>query len=148
MKKISWGTGIALLYLGFVAGILTLVTMSMNQRVDLVAEDYYAQELAFQSKIDRIARASELTEPLRWEVRDGAIYIQYPTTFNPAELAGTVHFYCPANNQKDLKIKVNANADLQQSIPLSDLQSGRYLIQFDWKNSATTYWNEGVISVK
>ena len=148
MKKFNWGTGIALLYIGFVVGILTLVTMSMNQRVDLVAEDYYAQELGFQGKMDKIARANELAEPLRWEVRDGDVFIQYPTDFIASDLSGIVHFYCPANNQKDTKIKVLANDTHQQRIPLSDLQPGRYLIQIDWKNGETTYWNEGVVSIR
>ena len=147
MKKLNWGTGIALLYTGFVVGILTLVFMSMGQRVDLVSEDYYAQEIAFQGKIDKIARANELADPLRWEVRDGEIIIQYPTTFKAADMGGTVHFYCPANNQKDTKIKVLDNDAHQQLIPLSRLQSGRYLIQIDWKNGETSYWTEGVISV-
>lgn len=148
MKKISWGTGIALLYTGFVVGILTLVFMSMGQRVDLVSEDYYAQEIAFQRKIDKIARANELADPLRWEVKDGDVFIQYPKNFKAADMNGTVHFYCPANQQKDTKIKVLANEDHQQLIPLSSLQPGRYLLQIDWKNGETAYWNEGVVTVK
>ncbi len=63
-------------------------------------------------------------------------------------MRGTVHFYCPANNQKDTKFEIKADIDHQQLIPLSNLQPGRYLIQIDWKNGETTYWNEGVISVK
>lgn len=148
MKKISWGTGIALLYTGFVVGILFLVFMSMGQRVDLVAEDYYAQEIAFQGKIDKIARTSELAEPLRWQVTDEAVLIQYPATFDPAGLSGKVHFYCPANNLKDSKFEVGADTDHRQLIPLASLKPGRYLIQIDWKNGETAYWNEGVITVK
>ena len=54
MLKISWGTKIATLYIGFVGLIILMVSMSMRQRVDLVSEDYYNRELAYQDKINEI----------------------------------------------------------------------------------------------
>ncbi len=146
--SISWGTGIALLYIGFVIGILTLVTMSMNQKVDLVTENYYAEELGFQKKIDKVARANALTTPLRWEVTDTAIRISYPADFSAGQLSGTVNLYCPSDNSKDIQFKVQPDAQNQQAIPLASLQPGRYLLQFDWKNGTVSYWNEGVITIQ
>ncbi|MPR32521.1 FixH family protein [Salmonirosea aquatica] len=148
MKKINWGTRIALLYIGFVAGILTLVTMSMNQRVDLVTEDYYAQELAFQKKIEKINRAKTLPTPLRWQVLDGALEVQYPTELTGQDLAGSIHFYCPSDNKKDAEFSVHPGSANKQTVLLQSVQPGRYLLQFDWKNGETAYWNEGVVVVK
>lgn len=148
LPRISWGTGIALLYIGFVVGMLTLVTMSMNQKVDLVTEDYYALELGFQKKIDKVQRANALAEPLRWEVTADAIKIQYPSAMERAKLTGKVIFYCPSDNQKDSEFNVLPDAQNQQSIPLSKLQSGRYKLQFDWKDGETTFWNEGVVTIQ
>lgn len=145
---LSWGTGIAMLYIGFVIGILTLVTMSMNQKVDLVTEDYYAEELGFQKKINKIERAKALVTPLRWEVTEAAIVISYPTDFNAGELSGTVNLYCPSDNSKDIQFRVQPDGQNQQAIPLTSLQPGRYLLQFDWKNGAVSYWNEGVITIQ
>lgn len=145
--KFNWGTGIALLYLSFVAGILTLVTLSMNQRVDLVAEDYYAQELAFQKKIEKTGRAKALADPLRWEVTDASLQIQYPAELAGEELSGQIHFYCPADNKKDIQFAVSPGPGNQQSISLESVQPGRYLIQFDWKSGPTAFWNEGAVVV-
>jgi len=145
--RISWGTGIAMLYIGFVLGMLFLVTLSMNQRVDLVSEDYYAQELDFQNKINKNNRAKALSTPLRWEMTDTALEIEYPTEFRYQDLAGKVRFYCPSDNEKDIEFAIMPNADNQQTIPLSKIQPGRYLLQFDWKNGETTYWNEGAVVV-
>jgi hypothetical protein len=50
----NFGVKITALYLGFVALILTLVFMSFGQKVELVSKDYYAQEIAFQDKINSI----------------------------------------------------------------------------------------------
>ncbi len=147
MKKISWGTGIAMLYTGFVLGILFLVTLSLNQRVDLVSEDYYALELDFQNKIDKTHRAQALSTPLQWKLTDTALEIKYPEGFSHQDLSGKVRFYCPSDNGKDIRFAIMPDANNQQTIPLKKIQPGRYLLQFDWKNGETTYWNEGAVLV-
>jgi hypothetical protein len=46
----NWGKGIVLVYSLFVLGILFLVYQSKQQKLDLVYDDYYAQELMFQNQ--------------------------------------------------------------------------------------------------
>ncbi len=41
----NWGYRVALLYISFAGLIIFLVTKSVNEKVDLVTPDYYAQEL-------------------------------------------------------------------------------------------------------
>ncbi len=144
---VNWGTGIAILYISFVVGILGLVALTTTQRVDLVSEDYYALELDFQNKIDKTRRAQALREPLRWRMTDRTLEVQFPREFSPRNMAGKIRFYCPADNTKDTEFAIVPNAQNQQSIPLDKLKPGRYLLQFDWKNGETTYWNEGVVAV-
>lgn len=144
----NWGAGIALLYIGFVIGILTLVTMSMNQRVDLVSEDYYDQELRFQGKMEKIQRSQDLSQPISWQVNDKTISIQFPENFQSQTLSGTIALYCPSDPRKDVLFGINADAQNQQIIPLDKVQEGRYLIKLDWKNGEISYWNEGVITIQ
>ncbi len=63
--KFNWGYKIVLVYSVFVAGILYLVVQSSRQQMDLVTDDYYAQEIRYQEKIDQSKRASALSEPIR-----------------------------------------------------------------------------------
>lgn len=137
-----------MLYTGFVLGILFLVTLSMSQRVDLVSEDYYALELDFQNKINKTYRAETLPTPLQWKMTDTALEIKYPEGFSRQDLSGKVRFYCPSDNGKDIQFAIIPNAQNQQSISLSKIQPGRYLLQFDWKNGETTYWDEGAVVIK
>ena len=44
----NWGYKIMLAYVVFIAGILFLVFKSSSQKVELVTENYYEQELKFQ----------------------------------------------------------------------------------------------------
>ncbi|MBL0070976.1 MAG: FixH family protein [Bacteroidetes bacterium] len=59
--KISWGYRVMFLYIGFAGLIIYFVTRSINEKVDLVTPDYYAQELKFQDKIESINRNNELS---------------------------------------------------------------------------------------
>ncbi|MBW7914094.1 MAG: FixH family protein [Taibaiella sp.] len=63
--KFGWGSRIALLYGGFVVLIAALVTGSMRQDFDLVADDYYQQEIAYQNVLDAGKNQSALSAPVR-----------------------------------------------------------------------------------
>lgn len=50
--KLNWGTGIVIAFIGFIAFIMYfIITMSVNANYDhdLVVENYYAEELAYQT---------------------------------------------------------------------------------------------------
>ncbi|WP_247233946.1 FixH family protein [Telluribacter sp. SYSU D00476] len=145
--KFNWGTGIAMLYLGFVIGMLTLVTMSMRQKIDLVADNYYEQELGFQKKLDKMNRANTLAEPLRWEVTEQGVLVRFPQGIGKEKVGGTINLYCPADNRKDTRFEVLPGADGVQLIPANKLQAGRYQLQIDWQAGEATYWNEGTIVI-
>lgn len=145
--KFNWGIGIAMLYTGFVIGILTLVVMSSRQKVDLVMENYYEEELTFQKKIDKIERTKSLTQPLLWGVNQEGVQLQFPENMNGKKIAGKVKFYCPSDNRKDKEFTINPVADLSQLIPATQLAPGRYKLQVEWQADSDTYWNEGAIVI-
>jgi hypothetical protein len=142
--KINWGAGIAAVYIGFVAMILVLVCMSAGQKIDLVTDHYYDEELRFQDKIDKIKRADSLSQPLTWEVTNNGLAIHYPKMLDDHAISGNINLYCPSNDKNDRSFKV-VSAGNEQFIPFSNVPDARYKVQIDWKSSETTYWNEGVI---
>jgi hypothetical protein len=142
--KMNWGAGIAILYIGFVAMILVLVFMSTRQKIDLVTDQYYAEELRFQDKINKTERARHLTEPLQWEVSEKGIAIHYPKMFSEKNISGNVKLYCPSDNNKDLFFTVQTQ-DHTQLITADQIPDGRYYLQIDWKNGTETYWNEDLV---
>ncbi|MBE9460830.1 FixH family protein [Dyadobacter subterraneus] len=144
--KINWGAGIAILYAGFVAMILLLVGMSASQKIDLVTDQYYEEELQFQNKINKVNLAKKLKNPLIWQVEERGIIIHYPEEFAKDTLTGNVKLYCPSDNTKDRNFPVKAKNN-DQLIAGSDLKPGRYYLQIDWKNGKKSYWNEGVVVI-
>lgn len=142
--KLNWGAGIAILYAGFVGMILLLVGMSASQKIDLVTDQYYAEELQFQDKINKIKLAKGLSDPLTWQVEEQGITIYFPKEFTADTLTGSVKLYCPSDNTKDRTFPITVK-NSEQRIAASDLKSGRYYLQIDWKNGKKSYWNEGVV---
>ena len=58
----NWGKGIAVVYILFVIGTLSFVTFAFTQKVELVSNDYYAQEIDYQNRIEQTERANALEE--------------------------------------------------------------------------------------
>ena len=71
----SWGWKITILYLGFVGMILTFVIASTQQDFHLVSEDYYAEEIAYQTRIDQTAAAQSLRDPLESCIKGAAHHV-------------------------------------------------------------------------
>lgn len=143
--KLSWGTGIWAFYGLFVLMILAMVGISVVQKIDLVTDNYYEEEVKFQGKIDKINRAKELATPLTWEVLENGVRIHYPT--NMKGVSGKINFYCPADNRKDFSTPIQVGADGTQFISNRKIKAGRYQLQIDWQANGIGYWNEGILNI-
>lgn len=145
--KFHWGIRIAIVYIGFVALIVTLVIMSMNQRLDLVTSDYYKEELKYQEIIDKKTASNALKEQLQWQVLPGSFQLNFPDEFAGQEIHADVHFFRPSDSRLDKKIEINSN-ELQQSINTSEMPSGYYEVKIDWSVGNKKYYNEGSIQMQ
>lgn len=142
----SWGIKILLLYLGFVALIVTMVGLTMRENVDLVSDDYYQQELEYQKKINTIERTALLKEPLTWRITNDTLVLEFPN-LRSSSMGGSVFFFRPSDAQLDQKIPIPDKPDSIRRIPVSQLESGLYRMQIDWHASGTSYYNESMIQI-
>lgn len=144
----SWGKKIALLYISFVTLIVSMVAMAMNQKVDLVASDYYEQEIKYQNKIHKIERASALNSSLKWEIESGKIKFIFPAEMTGKLKSASVNFFRPSNAEMDQKVELNNDTISTRSISTEKLNKGIYKIQVDWKVGEEEYYNEGIIQIQ
>ena len=144
--KINWKAFIAAVYVSFISMILLLVGMSAGQKIDLVTDHYYEEELKFQGKIDKTQRATALAVPLSWKITESGLQIQYPATFTDSAISGHIRMYCPSDNRNDRQFAIEVK-DSRQTVALSQIPAGRYKIQVDWTGGNETYWNEGVVVI-
>jgi hypothetical protein len=143
----SWGTKIAVLYVGFVALIVTMVALSMHENVDLVSADYYAQELDHQRKIDKIERTQKLKTQLTWTILEGAVQINYPEEFRGKPVTGNIQFFRPSDASQDRSVPIKADSSGMQTVSTLNFKKGIYLIQINWESEKSSYYNEGTIQL-
>lgn len=143
----NWGTKIGILYGCFVLLIVGMVTLSMLQKVDLVAADYYEQELNFQQKIDKSKRAQALVNPLKWVVNPNSLQIVFPAEFKGQQIQGLISLFRPSDAALDQTLPIAVDSGLIQNIALKNFKPGAYKLQIDWQVGTTKYYNEGFIKI-
>jgi hypothetical protein len=144
--KLNWGLKITILYSGFVMLIITMVSMAMSQKVDLVSKDYYEQELRYQDKIDKTNRTHSLSEPMTWQVNPDGLLLKFPKQFEGQSIKGTIYFFRPSDERMDKKIDIAVDTSLIFHVSTDQLQKGLYKMQIDWSVNNQEYYNESVIT--
>jgi hypothetical protein len=139
--KFNWGYKIVFIYVVFVSGILYLVVQSSRQQMDLVTDDYYAQEIRYQEKIDQSKRAAALSESIHYQLINDGIEIIFPKEFQGKTITGNALLYYPANEQKDVAAVVNTNQG-KMLITIPDKRSGMHILKITWEADGVSYYFE------
>ena len=142
MMNIGWGTRITLLYSGFVAMIVFMVYLTMQERIELVAPDYYQQELQFQGKINGKQNAEALLSGVVVKALDkGNIEIVFPKDF-AANATGDITFFRPSDSDLDEKFTLKVNPELKQHILLTKGKKGLYKVKINAVVNEKPYYFE------
>lgn len=139
-KKFNWGHGITLFYLVFVGVVVTALIASFGVKDSLVQENYYAQDLAYQSTYDKMVNSLERNsvqtkyDPLKKEVR---------VLFEEGKsVAGNIKFYRPSDDVYDFNTTIN---NTTMVIPTGELMKGKWKLKIDWTEDGTPYYTEEII---
>ena len=144
--SLSWSTGIALVYGVFVSFFLGLVIYFsfFHKQVDLVAENYYAQEIAYQDQMDRIERTQALPDLLKINhVYDQRVLtIAFPANMEYTRIAGRIHFFRPSDAGQDRIVPLFLSNAGKQHISTRNLARGYWIIKIYWMTDNTEYYTE------
>ena len=138
----NWGARIAIGYGAFVVFMLALVFLAFRQDFDLVAEDYYEQEIAYQDRIDQMNSAIEDGQKVKVIKTENG----YDLLFSDAANDVKVHFFRPSDDTKDLLVN-EASVDSVISIGSEQLISGKYLVKVEWTINKKVYFQEETLFV-
>lgn len=138
----NWGKSIALFYGLFVVALLAVVAFSFTQDVNLVADDYYKQELAYEDQINRIRNTDSLDEKPTMVLKGNYVELAFPENLEPK---GYVLFFRPSDAKKDRKIAIGLGADKRQQIDFSTEEKGLWKARLTWTQGSKEYYQEFVI---
>ena len=148
MKKISWGTGIAIGIIVFVIISITMTVIFMTQDVSLVSDNYYEKSLSYQEEIDKQSRTKSLDEEVKINFSGEAINILFPSTYLDKALSGEIYFYRPSNPALDFKLPLHLGEDGSQIIPTQRLEKGFWRFKLNWTMDENWYYNESAITIE
>lgn len=134
MKKINWGTSIVIAFALFISFILYFVIKTSTDATyeyDLVAKDYYKDELEYQQRIDKLNNAKKLVTNISINKNSKGIVINFPKEISESEIKGTIYLYRPSNEVLD-KTLVITPTNHSQYISNELLIDGRWNIHVEW----------------
>lgn len=139
--KINWGTSIVIAIAAFMGFILFFVIkMSINPKYDhdLVATEYYKNELVFQKEIDKENNLKKLSSPILFKQESTGISIVFPSDLTPKDIQGKMFLYRPSNKKLDIEIPLSISSNIL-FLPKKDLVGGRWDIIIDFTHQGTAY---------
>jgi len=126
----NWGKGVAIVLGLFIIFIGVLAFTLIRQKVDLVTEDYYKEDMAYQQEIEAFDAGKNL-QKLEISQRNDQLILQLDT--NIAWDSVTVHLWRP--NDKNLDQSFTVSGTNIFMIPLNTLKHGNYDVSCQyWKN--------------
>ncbi len=137
-----WGTKIALTYIVFATGTLTMVGIAVSQRTDLVTPDYYARALKQDERMAAQANTAALGRAFEIASSDNdRLVVRWPHQPD----AGSLVLYRPSNADADRTVVLAATATgtgAEQEIRMGDLSRGLWRVQVTWSWQGRPYYAE------
>jgi hypothetical protein len=139
----NWGYRIALFFTCFVIFMLTMVYKCVQQDFDLVSENYYAQEIAYQDRIDRLANTEQLDTKPTYKIGEQHLNIGFPSAIE----SGNIYCFRPSDETLDFEHVLALSKQHQYQIPLTEFTSGIYKLKVEWIQNNTNYYQEQEIFI-
>ncbi len=138
----SWGWKIFILYTGFVLLTLAVVAYTMTQKVELVTDEYYKEEIAYQKQIERMKNARNMEEPVKvdYQPEQALLIFTFPRTHAGSDLDGTVWFYRPSDTSQDRKIHIELDDKGRQVLNVNQLAAGYWQVKVLWSSGGKEYY--------
>ena len=127
----------------FAAFIGYMVVKAFQEDFDLVAEDYYAQEINYQQKLNKLSNASEAGKAVLVKQKGREIFLTFPDK----EAKGSIHFYHPSRKIFDRTFDIELT-DQVQKIDRSELVAGSYRVNISWQTDQQDFYQQSSIYIQ
>lgn len=131
----NWGKGLIIGMVCFMGFIITLVTIMMNQKIDLVTENYYLKELDYDQTYDAQSNYENADGSITAYVKNDSLTLEIPSEF----LEDSIHGYLfrPNDVKSDLSWSFKASNKIQ--LPVAQLPKGHYELTLTGKRKGKAF---------
>lgn len=135
----NWGWRIAIFLTCFIGFIMYMVVYSFTTTNDLVAEDYYNQEIQYQTNIDAQKNALPFNKEVTVKSKGDLVEIQFPANFKVKYTDGEISFYRPDNAKLDKKFNLELTPEKNQNLNKSEITPGFYKVTIQFTDGEKIY---------
>jgi hypothetical protein len=145
----NWGKGITITIILFVSFIIYLVFTCMKQTdINLVSDDYYEQEIAYQQVIDKKTNLEKLGgKPKMSVLSSKELLLDMSGLSQWDQSEGNVQMFRPSDPSLDKSFDLSLDNQGRQSIIMDKLQSGKWICKISWNRLGTEYYFEQTVMV-
>lgn len=144
----NWGHKIGIVIGLFVLGMLGMVWLASRQSNEMIDDNYYEKELAYQEIIDAQQNLADLTDQNLVEQNIHEVIITLPYgAFEKLE-KGHIELMRTDDEKKDIRQTIVPNGSNRRTISKSDLTKGMYKARIRWTNDGHEYYKEESVFVE
>lgn len=137
----NWGTGITITIITGVVATLFLVYKTTTIEFEMAEEDYYAQELKYNSKIEAMKNAQQLSSSFTISQDNSFLKISVPKECLTVD-SGVIKLYRPSSQKNDLLLGFAPDSSGEILVAKEKLITGVYRLKADWHNEGKEYFLE------
>lgn len=141
-SKFHWGHGITVFYILFVGVVVTALIASFSVDRSLVTDDYYATDLAYQSRYDK--SKNSMQSPQLFISQEASTQITTIGFNTDKSIKGTAHWYRPSDKSADFIVELT---NRETTVSTDMLLKGKWIIKIEWTTEGKTSYAEEQIFV-
>jgi|WetSurMetagenome_2_1015567.scaffolds.fasta_scaffold295999_2 nitrogen fixation protein FixH len=129
-----WPIGIVAFFVLFISTTAGLIVFVSSQREDLVAPDYYEQEVRYQRQMERRDRTKALAGDIRVDHDDALrqLVITLPAEHAQRHPEGRIDLYRPSSAGLDRHVKLEVGPQGTQTLDAQALRPGLWKVRIQW----------------
>lgn len=137
-----WPVSIIAFFTVAIVGCVVFVVFCNLHPTDLVAKDYYEQELRFQGQLDRMNRANALAgqASVLYTADRKQITVSIPGVQGSSGVVGKVELYRPSSAGLDRMVALEVDGEGHQVIDATKLAPGLWNVKVTWVAGGQDYF--------
>jgi nitrogen fixation protein FixH len=145
IMKLNWGTGIAIFYSLFVIVMAGMVVLSKSFDNSLVVDNYYEEDLRYQSHLDKVENSKGLANDLSIVENETEKSLRFQFPREISAVSGEILFYRPNDATKDFSIDIHPDEEGAVLVPTGKLLPGRWKVKVDWQGDGKAFYKEETV---
>lgn len=133
-------------FIAFGAYIIRFVVLAHDSKVNLVSDDYYAKEVAFQDQIEINKTSLPFKSNYNVVVEGEELTVTFAEELQGMQ--GDLVFYRPADHDMDFKMKLNLNSKSKMVIKSDQIPSGYWKVKAFGEKEGKEYFFEKELTLR